>query len=64
MYPDLPPTPLKKKIDIKVMGFRFLFPVKATVLQQNNKRSLVKDYTAWQRKPIQIQDITLGHVEE
>lgn len=46
------------------MGFRFLFPVKATVLQQNNKRSLVKDYTAWQRKPIQIQDITLGHVEE
>lgn len=46
------------------MGFPFLLSVKATVLQQNNKRSLVKDYTAWQRKPTQIQDITLGHVEE
>jgi len=50
MYPDLPTQPFKatekKKKDLKVMGFCFLFSVKATVLQQNNKRSLVKDNTA------------------
>lgn len=52
-----PPTLSKKKKTLQSWAFAIFSQLKATVLQQNNKRSLVKEYTAWQRKPIQIHDI-------